>query len=197
MKHIKIGYQGIKNSNTYEAATILAEKLFHEDYELVPLVSSLNVFHALSTKDIDYGLLAVETAVVGIVPETNKAMKSIAIDLISVDEISLDIHHCIFKRSDTPISQITKIASHPEAIRECSAYIKNNHSAAKLLEVEDTALSARKLREGTLDRHTAIICSKNAGIDNHLSLIAENIENLEHNWTLFKLFSSFLKCKDT
>ncbi len=197
MSRIKIGYQGIQNSNTYKAAAILAEKLFKEDYELIPLVSSQNVLRALSNRDIHYGLLAVKTAVVGIVPETGEAMKSSALSLNCIDEISLDIHHCIFKREDTPSSQITAVASHTEAIRECSVYIQKHYGSVKLLEVADTALSAQRLREGTLDSHTAIICSKNAGLYNRLSLLDENIENLEHNWTLFQLFSIGQECADS
>lgn len=189
MEKIKIGYQGIDGSNTYTAVTRLASRIYGSGFELVPLVSSANVLSALSSHQIDLGLMATDTAVVGAVPETKTAMLSLAVPLKQIDEISLDIHHCLFALTGDS-SFISRIASHPEALRECGGYLQTHFPHAELIPVEDTALSARKLAGGGYTPDTAIICSKKAGTDNHLSLLAENIEDLEHNWTRFRLYST-------
>ena len=189
MAKIKIGYQGIPGSNTHSAVLQLAGELYGNNFELFPLVSSRNVVSSLSTHKIDLGLMATETAVVGSVPETKEAFLSCPISLSQVGEIYLDIHHCLFALSHNT-SEISGIASHPEALRECSEYLRKQFPHASLIPVEDTALSARKLAGGGYSAGTAVICSKKAGEDNHLSLLAENIENLEHNWTRFQLFST-------
>ena len=187
MDNIKIGYQGEENSNNNRAAQIMADKVEifkKKNIELIPLLSSENVIKALKDNKIDYGVMAFSTDAWGEVKETKVACENVMLKKIS--SVNIDIHHCIFKKNDNiHLKDINVIASHIEAIKECSKYIASNFKNIELYAADDTASAAKKLSKGLFTDRTAVICSIEAGMKNGLTLIDENIEDLEHNGTLF------------
>lgn len=184
---IVIGYQGMENSNNNAAAALLAQKL-GEAAELRPLVSSKNVVAALEAGEVDYGVMAISTDVAGEVAETREARKGA--NLRQLDEVSLDIHHSLFKKAnEIPTESIRTIASHPEALRECTENVKTLLPDAVAMPVGDTALAAKMLHDGDLPDDTAVLCSAAAGNQHGLCMIKENVEDLEHNGTTFALFA--------
>ncbi|WP_430974233.1 prephenate dehydratase [Sunxiuqinia rutila] len=186
---IKIGYQGMAGSNSERAAKKIAEKLNLTDVELIPLISSKSVIGMLKRNEITYGVVAVKNSIGGIVEETYNAIKTEFIDLVATE--LLDIHHCLFtKSSDIPLTQINQIASHPQALKQCKNNIQEKFGDIKLKEVEDTAISAKYLEKGKLGLETAILCSKEAGENHHLHLVAENFEDNRDNVTEFRMFKN-------
>ena len=53
--------------------------------------------------------------------------------------------------------------------------------------MSDTAIAAEMLSDGRLTEDTAVVCRRNAGEMFGLSMLYENIEDLEGNMTEFKL----------
>ena len=189
MKEIRIGYQGIEFSNNHAAAIQLAEKqgLAAERLRLIPLVSSSGVVAALTQLETDYGVMAVSTDAGGMVAETQEAILGKPLDMI--ETVSIDIHHCLFKKSDeVPDSSIRTIASHPEALKECIRTVSRLFPDAQMLAAQDTALAARQLHLGTLPDDTAVLCSLEAGTAEGLVLLQANIEDMHPNGTCFGLF---------
>lgn len=184
----KLGYQGIENSNVHTATLHFVEKHGWSDMELIPLVSSINVIEALKKGEIQYGICAYTTDVAGPVAETAKALEGVSVNIM--DTYSIDIHHNLFKKDDSVSNdEITAIASHPEALRECQKNINKMYPKAESIPVQNTAVAARDLNDGKLPKTTAVLCSKKAGAQYNLSLIQENIEDLEHNGTSFALMT--------
>lgn len=186
-KKVRVGYQGMENSNNHRAALELSGR--HEDWDadLIPMVSSANVTAALWAREIDYGVMAVSTDVAGAVEETARAMSGAGLQM--ADEVSIDIHHCLFKRKEEiSVEDIRVIASHVEAIRECTETIEREFPGREFLAVPDTAMAAWNLGRGELPEDTAVICSLAAGMQNGLCLVKENVEDLEHNGTTFGIF---------
>lgn len=183
-KVIKIGYQGAENSNNYNAAHLMAEHMSDTKIEFLPLISSENVMKALQKREITYGVMAISTDVAGEVEETKRACAGIELD--TVDSININIHHCLFKKNENVnISDITEVASHIEALKECEKSIHQLLPKAKMISVEDTAMAAYKLKKGILSKNVAVLCSEQAGRKNELNMIKENIEDLEYNGTKF------------
>ena len=61
---MKIGYQGMKGSNSEEAAKLMASKLGINVVEYVPLITSKAVIGELKRNRIDYGVVAVKIRLV-------------------------------------------------------------------------------------------------------------------------------------
>ena len=185
---MKIGYQGIVGSYSQRAAALLADSAGIFNAEYVPLVSSANVAEALLKGRIDYGVMAVYNSIGGDVAETAEALCNV--DFRKVTAIVMDIHQCIYKLS-TSVSniEIKAIASHIQALKQTAGNVKKYFPDARIIEIEDTATAARMLSEGKLDKYTAVICSREAGIAYNLTQIYENIEDDSSNRTMFVLFA--------
>lgn len=174
---IKIGYQGIEGSNSEQTSKTFSQKLFSgKKVEFVPLVTSQNVVNKLIAKEIDYGVMAFENNIGGIVEETRLALENLNYKIIQ--KLKLDIHHCLFvKNKSIDTTKVTKIISHEQALKQCSNFIAKNFPTIQTQKAEDTAICAEMLKNGILPDSTAIICRKNAGENRGLRLLAENIEN--------------------
>lgn len=183
---MKIGYQGIKGSNSERASRILSEELKLNDIELVPLTISENVVRELKLKNIDYGVMAIENTVGGPVLETRKALLDANVAVL--EEVVLEIHHCLFKKSGVNVKNIKNIASHIQALIQCKKNIEKLFPNCKIIETEDTSIAAKYLKEGILSDNTAIICSKSAGDMYNLELVKENIEDSSNNYTTFGIY---------
>ena len=182
---LKIGYQGISGSNSEDAAKKFCEMNHFSDVELVPLVTSLGVVDKLNSGEIDYGVMAYKNNIGGKVKESMDALSRINYALIGRCELL--IHHCIFVYDDkVDISSVTKVVSHEQALIQCQNYIQARFPDAAIIKSQDTAISAKQLKDGVLDRSTAIICKKSAGESRGLYLIDENIED-EESVTEFRM----------
>jgi len=184
---ITIGYQGIKGSNSEEAARALSIKHKFKDYTLLPLVSSFNVLDNVAQGTIDYGVVAMKNNTGGTVSESIQSLKYLDVKL--VDTITLPIHHYLYVKNDS-ISKdgITQIASHKQALIQCETTLKTDFPGVELLSDEDTATAARKLRLELFDDTTAVLCRKNAGEFNDLYLLQSNLEDRSDNTTDFNMY---------
>lgn len=185
---IKIGYQGIPGSNSEEVAKQFANKNLLEEYSLIPLISSYFVTKNLKNNDIDFGVMAVYNTLGGEVKETKKAIEFE--NFIEVDEITIPIHHCLFKRKDFK-GEIKVIISHEQALLQTKQNRKNLYPNCKEKIYMDTALAAKDLSEGNLNQNVGILCRKNAGeMYNNLELMKENLEDNSNNFTTFKIYKN-------
>ena len=184
---IKIGYQGMEGSNSERAAKEMAQKRGLAAVEYVPLISSKGVIDALENGTIDYGVVATKNSQGGEVLESMVALKNKHIELVST--LVMPIHHCLFKKqAETPDEHIRYVASHIQALKQTKKWVGENLSPEIVtIEMEDTAISAKMLGEGLLKDDTAVICSLEAGLQNGLTLMAQNIEDDKRNRTEFRL----------
>lgn len=189
---MKIGYQGIEGSYSEKAAKEFIAKLGYINVQLVPLVTSHAVVEALKTNKVDYGVAASFNSIVGIVEETSNALNNENID--KFDTIKIPIHLSLYKKSEEiPNERLTMIGSHTMALKEtrltrAGLILYKVIPILKELNIEDTAIAAKWLSEGTfVSERTAVICSKEAGELYGLSLIKENIEDRKDNETTFSI----------
>ena len=149
----------------------------------MPLISSKNVIENIENKLIDFGVVAKENSIAGIVEETKVALQNKNFEI--VDTIVLPICHCLFKLKNTNIDDIKYIASHIQVLKQTQNYRNKHFYNAQEIEVEDTAISAKNLAKGILPSNYAVICRKNAGELYNLVLIAGNINDQPNNKTTF------------
>ena len=80
------------------------------------------------------------------------------------------------------MSDIKEVHSHPMAILQCLDFLEKNNW--KLVETDDTALSAQRLQLHR-SKHAAAIASKLAAELYHLDILAPDIHTMKNNVTRF------------
>ena len=180
---IKIGISGAQGSFSEEAANCYCQKNNITEYELAYLVSVENVLSALNKKEVDLGIFPIENSNGGIVVESVYAMSKHIFEIEKIFEI--DVQHCLLAKPKMNISDIKKIASHPQALKQCRMYLKRKWENIELQEYSDTASAANDLDEGILSFDSAVIAPKICADLYKLDILEENIQDLKFNFTAF------------
>lgn len=185
---IKIGYQGIPGSNAEEIAKQFVLKNKIKEYKLIPLISSYFVVKELKNKEIDFGIMAIYNTLGGEVQETKKALELENFE--EYDTITIQIHHCLFKRKDFN-KELKTIVSHEQALKQTKNNRLKLYPNCREQKYLDTALAAKDLSEGKLSENNGVLCRKNAGeMYNNLELLFENLEDDKNNFTTFKIYKN-------
>ena len=172
----RIGYQGIQGSNAETASELFVQRFAMEPATLVPMVTSKEVVQALCEGSIDYGVMATRNKIAGDVAETTDALHTIDYDIYGA--LAIPIRHCLFKRPDVQIEDVTTIASHPQALLQTQIVRKQLYPTLSEVETPDTALAAKQLASGELSPTTMVLCSKQAGLQHGLELVHEDLKDL-------------------
>ena len=105
-----------------------------------------------------------------------------------VGEHKLRISHCIACLPNQSWDDIKEVNSHPIALMQCRSFLQA-HPSMRVVESEDTALSAEEINKNQIEGHAAI-CSKYAAQINKLKILEEGIETNKHNFTRFLIAQS-------
>ena len=131
------------------------------------------------------GIMAIENSIAGsILPNYNLLQKS---KLVVLGELYLSISQNLLVNRDVDLSQIREVHSHPMAILQCLDYLEQHDW--KLIETEDTALSARHISQHR-HKHTAAIGSKLAAELYNLDIVAPDIHTMKNNVTRFLVLAN-------
>ncbi|GEO10853.1 prephenate dehydratase [Segetibacter aerophilus] len=177
-KPLRVAIQGYEGSFHQEAA----RKFFGKNVEVIPCDNFRQVIKVACDKnESNGGVMAIENSIAGsILPNYNLLQKS---DLTIVGEKYLHIRQHLLVNPGVELSDIKEVHSHPMALLQCIDYLEQHHSW-KLVETDDTALSARYIHRHK-SKHTAAIASKLAAELYELDIIAPDIHTLKNNYTRF------------
>lgn len=181
-ENIKVGYQGIKGANGHEATLRLFPNGTAVNYKTFS-----DVFSAVDSGEINYGVLPVENSTAGSV--------STVYDLILrhrfyiVGALDLPIDYCLAGLNQSEFSDIEKVWSHPQSLSQCANYIaKNNFDSSPC---SNTAIAARDT--ATEKRlNVAAICSYKAAEEYGLKILDNHIQDNDVNTTRFIVISKKL-----
>lgn len=175
-KH-KVSIQGYEGS-FHQAA---AQHFFGKQVEVIPCATFREVVKiAANPKESTGGVMAIENSIAGsILPNYNLLQKS---NLTIVGEVYLQIRQNLMVNPGVKLDDIREVHSHHMAIQQCLEYL-DKHSW-KLVETEDTALSAKHIHQHK-SKHIAAIASKLAAELFGLEIIAPNIHTMKNNYTRF------------
>jgi len=177
-KQIRVSIQGYEGSFHQMAA----RQFFGEEVEVITCPTFREVIRvACSRKESDGGVMAIENSIAGsILPNYNLLQKS---DLRVVGEIYLQINQHLLVNPGVKLEDIREVHSHHMALLQCIDFLEK-HPGWKLVETEDTALSAKHLQQHR-SRHHAAIASKLASELFGLDMIVPNIHTMKNNYTRF------------
>lgn len=160
---------------------VAARQFFGKDVDVIPCASFRDVVRiGEDAKQSDGAVMAMENSIAGsILPNYNLLQKS---KLQVIGEVYLSVSQNLLVYPGVKLEDIKEVHSHPMAILQCLDYLENQDW--KLVETEDTALSAKQLRQHK-SKHIAAIASKLAAQLYDLDVIKPNIHTLKNNITRF------------
>jgi len=172
----KVSIQGYEGS----FHQLAARHFFGKDVEVIPCATFREVVKLANKKEVDGGVMAIENSIAGsILANYNLLQRG---SLVIVGEIYLQIKQNLLVNPWVTIDDIKEVHSHPMAIQQCLEYLDKYDW--KLVETEDTALSAKHIHQHK-SRHVAAIASRLAAELFGLKVIAPNIHTLKNNYTRF------------
>lgn len=160
---------------------VAARKFFGDNVEVIPCDTFRQVVKiAVDPLQSNGGVMAIENSIAGsILPNYNLLQKS---DLVITGEIYLPIQQHLLVNKGVKLEEIEEVHSHPMALLQCMDFLDKYQW--KLVESEDTALSAKKVKEqGT--RKVAAIASALAAELFDLDIVVPNIHTMKNNYTRF------------
>ena len=174
----KVAIQGIAGS--YH--DIAAHNYFKgEEVETLPCDTFRDVINTIKKDPSILGLMAIENTIAGSLLQNHELIRESGFSIIG--EYKLRISHSLVALPGTSIHDIKEVNSHPIALMQCTEFLDTLPNA-KVVEMEDTAGSARWIAEKQLEGHAAI-CGKLAAEIYHMEVLAEGIETNKRNFTRF------------
>jgi len=133
-----------------------------------------------ASKQSHGGIIAIENSIAGsILPNYSLILKN---NVKIVGEIYLQIRQHLLVNRGVRLEDIKEVHSHYMAIQQCSGFLDKYNW--KLVETEDTALSAKHIHQYK-NKHAAAIAGKLAAEIYDLDIVAPNIHTLKNNYTRF------------
>ena len=164
-------YHDIAARNYYEG----------EEIEIIPCNTFPDVISTIKKDPSIVGLMAIENTIAGSLLQNHELIRESGLRVTG--EYKLRISHSLVALPGTSIHDITEVNSHPIALMQCTEFL-NTLPNAKVVEKEDTAMSARWIAENHIEGHAAI-CGKLAAEIYGMEVLAEGIEANKRNFTRF------------
>ena len=160
---------------------LAARHFFGKEVLVIPCATFKDVIKLASNKkESDGGVMAIENSIAGSnLANYNLLQRS---SLVIVGELYLQIKQNLLVNPGVKLDDIREVHSHPMAIQQCFEFL--DRYDWKLVETEDTALSAKHIHQHK-SRHIAAIASKLASELFNLEIIAPNVHTLKNNYTRF------------
>jgi len=177
MKEKKIAIQGYAGSFHDEVCTLY----YGDKVKSVPADSFDILARMLIADEVDGAIMAIENSIAGTILQNYRILRESGFWIVG--ERYLRIKHNLLVYPGGKIEDIREIHSHPMALNQCLQFLKK-YPKIKLVESEDTALSALRVKE---DANTKIasISSMRAADLYGLDTLAEGIETSSTNYTRF------------
>lgn len=138
------------------------------------------VSNAAAGKNGEGAIIAIENSIAGTILANYNLILKHKVQIVG--EVYLHIKQHLLVNPGVLLEDIKEVHSHYMAIQQCAGYLDKHHW--KLVETEDTALSARHIHQYN-SRHAAAIAGKMAAELYGLEIIAPNIHTIKNNYTRF------------
>ena len=175
---MRVAFLGPKGTH----AEMAARSYFGEEIEAVPCPTISEVAMAVERGETTAGVVPVESSREGSVGE---ALDVIAWRDVRVRaEIVVPISHCLLGIQGAKLHRITQVLSHPQALAQCRAFLRETIPNAELVEMSSTAKAAEQLSK-LQQPHTAVIGPRTLAEIYSLEVMRQDIQGEEENLTRF------------
>ncbi len=174
-----IAFQGVSGAFSQQAAL-----QFLPDAATVGYPTFFDGFQAAVLGRCDYACLPVENSLAGSINQTYDLLTDSVLHVIG--EQVVRVEHTLLAPPGTTLKDVKRVYSHTQALEQCRGYLAK-HGFEAVTDF-DTAGAAKLLGErmaaGTAQGHAAIASKRSAEIYG-LEVLAENIEDMDFNYTRF------------
>ena len=175
---MKIAIQG-ESGCFHEVA---AHQYFNYDViEIIPCSTFDLTLNTVKSGEADFAVMAIENARSGSILYNYTLIRESGMKILG--EHNLRVKQNLMALPGQSITEIREIRSHPIAIAQCMTYL-NQYPGITLIESDDTAGSARRIRE-TNEKGVAAIAPSKAAEIYELEILASGIETYKQNYTRF------------
>jgi len=187
-----VAIQGVKGAYHDLAAHRYFKEKYDEEVEIFPCKQFKDVISAVKRDSSFIGIMAIENTIAGSLLQNYELIRES--DLVVVGEQKLHISHSLAALPEDTMETIVEIDSHPIALMQCANFL-DTLPRVKVVEEDDTALSAKNIAENQLKGHAAI-CSSYAAELYGLKILEEGIETNKRNFTRFLLLANSWLAED-
>jgi len=177
---LSVAYLGPEG--TFSEAAAL--KRFGSAVQGKPCVTIDEVFRAVESSTVNFGMVPVENSTEGAIGRTLDLLLQSPLKVCG--EVMLAVHQCLLVKS-CALADIQTVYSHPQSFGQCQNWLNANLAHAARIQVASNAEAARLAAE---QPHSAAIAGSQAAAHFGLSVCVENIEDDAKNTTRFLVIGS-------
>jgi len=175
----RIAYQGEPGANSHQVC-----KQHYPEWETVPCASFEDVFAAVESREAELAMIPIDNSIAGRVSDIHHFLPSSGLHIIGEHFLRIRFH--LLGVPGSSLDTITTVHSHVHALGQCRKVIRE-HGLRKVI-AGDTAGAAREVAE-LGDPTQAAISPPLAAEIYGLDVLAEDVEDEEHNTTRFVVLS--------
>lgn len=182
---MKIGYLGPDGTFSQQAALLYQKSLTQESV----LLQYNNIYAALEGVmkcEIEECVVPLENSIEGTVTSTIDFLIFTS-DIYIIQELVIAVREDFLVRQDYNGQTITKILSHPQALSQCSEFLRKYFPNVCLQATNSTAEAAKMVSESK--EYIASLSPKRAAEMYHLKALYESVQNDDQNKTRFVVVS--------
>jgi len=172
----KVAYLGPEGTYSQLAAL----EYFGKDTALLNCASIDDVFAAVETNEVQFGMVPVENSTEGAINNTQDCLLESPAKIIGEQVVAID--HNLLALPGTTKSEIKEIASHKQSLAQCRQYLARHYPVVEQVECSSNAEAAIRAQK---DKNTAAIASALAGTLYGLDSIDCQIQDKSNNRTRF------------
>jgi len=178
----KVAIQGVAGAYHDIAARAFFEG---EEIEIIDCKTFKDVFTTMRKDNSVFGIIAIENTIAGSLLQNHNLLRES--DTSIIGEFKQRISHSLAVLPGQKMEDIKEVHSHPIALMQCGDFL-NEHPDWKVVESEDTALSAKAIRDGQI-KGRAAICSEFAAKIYGLDILEKGFETNKRNFTRFLILA--------
>ena len=163
---------------------IIAHETLGENIEVVPCATFREVAAKVENGEADVAVMAIENSIAGSILANYHILQRGGLKIVG--EAYLHIRQHLMANPGVRLEDIEEVHSHPMALQQCADYLDEHRW--KLVEAEDTALSAKYLAEAG-SRTAAAIASSSAAKLYGMEIVAPDIHTIKNNHTRFLILA--------
>ena len=153
-----------------------------QDLEIVCCKSFQSEFEEMAADPSVLGIMAIENTIAGNLLQNHELLRKSQRQVVGEHRLHISLVLCALP--GTTLADVVEVNSHPIALAQCEVFLQNTLPNAKVVEMADTAGSAKIIKERNLVGHAAI-CSEYAANLYGMDILARGIETNKRNFTRF------------
>ena len=177
-----VACQGTAGANAETAA----KQIFGEDCEPVFLPDFADVFAAVQSGSVQFGIIPVQNSTAGSVVQAYDLMSEYNFYIARTTVV--EITNCLAVKPGTDPAAVKEVFSHPQALSQCARFIREHGLTAN--KFSNTATAAKMVADS--EEPYAAICSESCAELHGLQIVERNISDYVPNYTRFICISKEL-----